>query len=55
MKQLIKFDLYATAHPKSQDDVLALLREVQSELQNVNNLLDSAFAQCKPLSTAAAE
>lgn len=47
MKQLIKFDMYAMTHPKNAEDVLALLREVKSELQELDGMLDDAFARCK--------
>ncbi len=47
MNQLFNFDLYAMTHPKSDGDVVALLREAHAELDQVNQLLDEAFAKCE--------
>ena len=42
----LPFDIYAMTQPKSREDMLLLVREARQELRNINDLLDSTFAEC---------
>ena len=39
----LKFDIYALAKPKTKADILALLKEALSELQEINFILDDVL------------
>jgi hypothetical protein len=44
---LTKFDPFAMVHPKGPMDLLALMREVNRELDNLNGHLRTAYKQCE--------
>lgn len=41
------FDVYAMVTPRTQDDVIVLLNEALSELDNINMLFDEIFKNCQ--------
>lgn len=43
MSVLHKFDAYAMANPKRPEDLLLLIREVNAELDNLNDHLNRMF------------
>ena len=47
MNDISKFDIHAMQCPKDSADVLAMLREIRSELQNINRHIDAAEEACE--------
>lgn len=44
MKNLLNFDIYAMVQPKTSADLVMILKEALSEIENINSALDDILA-----------